>query len=230
VLVLSNGRPLSVNWAVKHVPAIIELWFPGEEGGTALADVLWGDCNPSGHLAITFPRSAGQVQLNFPAHPGSQARDGGQVTGPLFPFGHGLSYTTFQYANLRISPERPGASGEFAVSCEITNTGARTGDEVVQLYLRDDYSSVTTYEKELRGFERVSLAPGETKPASFTLTSRHLQLYDRNGHWTVEPGRFTVMVGSSSEDIRLRGNFTVIAPDGSAPDETPLKDEPLTAR
>ncbi len=224
VLVLSNGRPLSVNWAVKHVPAIVELWFPGEEGGAALADVLWGDYNPSGHLAITIPRSAGQVQMNFPAHPGSQASDGGQVTGPLFPFGHGLSYTTFRYANLKISPERQGVSGEYAVSCDITNTGTRAGDEVVQLYLRDDYGSVTTYEKELRGFERVALTPGETKPVSFTLTARHLQLYDRSGHWTVEPGRFTVMVGASSEDIRLRGNFTVTAPDGSAPEEAPLKD------
>lgn len=225
VLVLSNGRPLSVNWAVRHVPAIVELWFPGEQGGAALADVLWGDCNPSGRLAITFPRSAGQIPMNFPAHPGSQARDGGQVTGPLFPFGHGLSYTTFKFSDLKINPARSSTPDEFAVSCNVTNSGSRAGDEVVQLYLRDDYSSVTTYEKELRGFERVSLAAGETKPVNFRLTTRDLQLYDRSGHWTVEPGRFTVMVGASSEDIRLRGNFTVTAPDGSAPDEALLPDE-----
>jgi beta-glucosidase len=225
VLVLSNGRPLSVNWAAKHVPAIVELWFPGEEGGTALAEVLTGDFNPSGRLPITFPRSVGQIPLNFPTHPGAQARDGGQVTGPLYPFGHGLSYTTFSYANLQISPERAAADGIITVSCEVTNTGRRAGTEVVQLYLRDDYSSVTWFEKELHGFERVNLAPGRTRTLKFELKPADLALYDRNRQWTVEPGRFTVMLGASSEDIRLRGNFTIVRPDGSAPEEAPLKDD-----
>jgi beta-glucosidase len=225
VLVLSNGRPLSVNWAARHVPAIVEMWFPGEEGGAALADILFGDTNPSGRLPVTFPRSVGQIPFNFPAHPGSQDRDLGQVFGPLFPFGHGLSYTTFHYAHLRLSPGRQNAAGEIAVSLDVTHTGARAGDEVVQLYLRDDYSSVITFEQELRGFARVTLAPGETKPVSFTLKPADLALYDRARHWTVEPGRFAVMVGASSTDIRLRGTFTITRPDGTAPEETPLKDE-----
>jgi beta-glucosidase len=227
VLVLSNGRPLSVNWAVKHVPAIIELWFPGEQGGAALADVLVGDYNPAGRLPVTFPKSVGQIPFNFPAHPGALARDPGMVTGPLFPFGFGLSYTKFGYAKLNISPERTGANSSIEVTCDVTNLGARAGDEVVQLYLRDDYSSVVTWEKELRGFARVALQPGETRTVKFTLTPEHLALYDRDNHWTVEPGRFTVMVGASSEDIRLRGNFTITRPDGTAPDEVPIKDARL---
>jgi beta-glucosidase len=185
--------------------------------------------------------------LNFPAHPGSQARDSGQVNGPLFPFGFGLSYTSFAYANLHIVPERlPGAGRveagpgsatpatpsdrRIAVTCEVTNTGARAGDEIVQLYLRDDYSSVTTFEKVLRGFARVPLAPGETRTVHFTLTPEDLQLYDRDNHWTVEPGRFTVMIGASSENIRLRGHFTITRPDGTAPEEDPLPDERGDAR
>ena len=227
VLVLTNGRPLSVNWAAQHVPAIVEMWFPGEEGGAALADVLFGDTNPSGRLAITFPKSAGQVPYNFPAHPGSQGVDKGQVTGPLFPFGFGLSYTTFNYANLKILPERQMADGRVEVTCDVTNTGSRAGDDVVQLYLRDDYASVVTFYKVLRGFARVSLAPGETKPVKFTLIPEHLQLFDRDDKWTVEPGRFTVMIGASSEDIKLRGNFTITRPDGTAPEEAPIKDAPL---
>ena len=223
VLALSSGRPLSVNWAAKHVPAILEMWFPGEQGGTALADILFGDVNPSGRLAVTFPRSVGQIPINFPVHPGAQSRDPGMVTGPLFHFGFGLSYTKFTYANLKISPTRTGATSTIDITCDVTNAGARAGDEVVQLYLRDDYSSVTTWEKELRGFARVSLAPGETKPVTFTLTPTHLQLYDRDGKWTVEPGGFTVMVGASSEDIRLQGNFVITRPDGTAPDEQPVR-------
>ena len=224
VLVLTNGRPLSINWAAKHVPAILETWFPGEQGGDAIADVLFGDYNPSGRLSITFPRSVGQVPYNFPAKPGSQGRDEGMVQGPLFPFGYGLSFTTFGYANLKVAPERllPGAPVE--VSCEVTNSGPRAGDEVVQLYLRDDYSSVITYEKVLRGFERVHLAPGETKTVKFTLTPEHMALFDAQQKWTVEPGRFTVMIGASSEDTRLRGNFTVTRPDGSAPEEAPVRE------
>ena len=225
VLVVASGRPQSINWPVRHVPAILELWFPGEEGGNAMADVLFGDYNPAGRLPITFPRSVGQIPLNFPAHPGSQARDSGQVTGPLFPFGFGLSYTSFAYAGLKIDPTQQNSPGRVAVSCDVTNTGARAGDEVVQLYLRDDYSSVTTFEKVLRGFARVPLAPGETRTVHFTLTPGDLQLYDRDNHWTVEPGRFTVMIGASSEDIRLRGNFVVTRPDGTGPEEDPLPDE-----
>jgi len=209
VLVLSNGRPLSINWPAKHVPAIVEAWFPAEQGGDAIADVLFGDYNPAGRLPITVPRTVGQIPLAFPVHPGANGRDGGQVEGPLFPFGFGLSYTTFAYANLKITPPEQGPAGRIDVSCEVTNSGSREGDEVVQLYLRDDYSSVVTFEKVLRGFQRVHLAPGQTKTVTFTLTPESLALYDRQGHWTVEPGRFSVMVGASSESIKLEGNFTI---------------------
>ena len=225
VLVLSNGRPLSINWAARHVPAIVELWMPGENGGSALADVLFGDYNPAGRLPVTFPRGVGQIPLNFPAHPGSQGRDPGMVTGPLYPFGHGLSYTTFAYADLQISPDRPGPQATVEISCTVTNTGERDGDEVVQLYLRDDYSSAITFEKVLRGFARVPLRAGESRRLTFTLTPEDLAVFDRNQQWTVEPGRFTVRIGASSEDIRLEGAFTVLTPEGAEPEEAPVRDE-----
>jgi len=209
VLVLSNGRPLSVNWAAKHVPAIVEMWFPGESGGRALAEVLLGDYNPAGRLSVTFPKGVGQLPMNFPAHPGSQGRDAGQVEGVLWPFGHGLSYTHFKYEDLRIATTAGGVAGKVTVTCRVTNDGSRDGDEVVQLYLRDDYSSVVGFEKQLRGFERIHLRKGETRELSFELGQRHLELFDANGNWTVEPGRFTVQLGASSEDIRLEGGFVL---------------------
>jgi len=218
VLVLSNGRPLSINWAAQHIPAIVEMWFPGEDGGNAVADVLFGNYNPAGRLSITVPRSVGQIPMAFPVHPGAQGRDPGQVTGPLYHFGFGLSYTTFAYANLKIDPAQQGPQGRINVSCDVTNTGTRAGDEVVQLYLRDDYSSVTTFEKMLRGFARVPLQPGETRTVKFTLTPEHLQLYDRNRQWTVEPGRFTVMIGAASDAIKLEGSFQIT--DGTTPQDT----------
>lgn len=230
VLVLSNGRPLSINWATEHVAAIVELWMPGEDGGTALAEVLLGDINPAGRLPVTFPRSVGQIPLNFPARPGSQARDPGMVTGPLFPFGHGLSYTTFRYANLHISPDRQMAEGVVTVSCEVTNTGQRTGDEVVQLYLRDDYSSVITFDKVLRGFQRLALAPGETQKVRFTLKPRDLAVPRPDGSWSVEPGRFTVTLGASSVDTRLTGTFVITDALGGIPEEPPVPVEFIDPR
>ncbi len=229
VLVLSSGRPLSINWAAKHVPAILTMWFPGETAGDAMADVLLGDYNPAGRLPVTFPRSVGQIQMNFPAKPGSQSRDPGQVEGPLFAFGHGLSYTTFTCTNLVITPARQGPGGRIEVSCDVRNSGSRAGDEVVQLYLRDDYSSVTTYEKVLRGFERVHLQPGETRTVRFSLGPGHLELLNRHNQWAVEPGTFTVFIGASSEDIRLEGTFTIT--DGTPARETgkpkASKDDPI---
>lgn len=222
VLVLANGRPLSVNWAAKHVPAIVELFFPGENAGAALADVLFGDYNPSGRLAITIPRSVGQIQFNFPAHPGSQAKDNGQVTGALYPFGFGLSYTTFEYAGLKVATERAVCGTPIDVSCEVRNTGTLAGEHVVEFYLRDDYTSVVGFDRELCGFARVALAPGETKTVAIRLQPEQMSVYDRNNHWTIEPGRFTVMVGASSEDIRLTAPFTLTTPDGHAPEETPV--------
>ena len=213
VLVLSSGRPMSVAWAADHVPAIVQLWFSNKPGGHALADVLFGKYNPGGKLPITFPRGVGQIPIAFPARPGAQAADGGQMTGPLYPFGHGLSYTTFSYANLRIEPALQTAAGEVEVTCDITNSGDRVGDEIVQLYVRDDYSSVTTFEKSLCGFERVRLVRGETKSVRFNLKPEHLAIYDPNGTWKVEPGSFTVMIGASSSDIRQNGKFEIVRPE-----------------
>lgn len=211
VLVLINGRPLSVNWADKFVPAILEAWYPGSKGGTAIADVLFGDYNPGGKLTVTFPKTVGQIPFNFPAKPASQV-DGGKNPGPdgnmsrvngaLYPFGYGLSYTTFEYSDIQISPMVITPNETATVTLKVTNTGDMAGDEVVQLYTRDVLSSVTTYEKNLAGFERVHLQPGETKEVKFTIDRKHLELLDADMKWVVEPGEFVVMAGSSSEDIR----------------------------
>lgn len=211
ILVLINGRPLSVNWADKFVPAILEAWYPGSKGGIAIADVLFGDYNPGGKLTVTFPKTVGQIPFNFPAKPASQV-DGGKNPGPdgnmsrvngaLYPFGYGLSYTTFEYSDIQISPKVITPNETATVTFKVTNTGDMAGDEVVQLYTRDVLSSVTTYEKNLAGFERVHLQPGETKEVKFTIDRKHLELLDADMKWVVEPGEFVVMAGSSSEDIR----------------------------
>lgn len=224
VLVLINGRPLSINWADRNVPAILEAWDPGSQGGTAIADVLFGDYNPGGKLTVTFPKSVGQIPFNFPSKPSAQV-DGGntlgltgnasRVNGALYYFGHGISYTDFKYSNLRLSSKVIAPTDSIIVSCDITNTGQMEGDEVAQLYTHDVLSSVTTYEKNLRGFERIHLAPGETKTVSFKLVPENLQLLDKDFKLVVEPGDFKIMVGSSSEDIRLTDTFNVSGDDGS---------------
>lgn len=218
VLILINGRPLSINWADKFVPAILEAWYPGSKGGTALADILFGDYNPGGKLTVTFPKSVGQIPFNFPCKPSSQV-DGGQNMGPdgnmtrvngaLYPFGYGLSYTTFEYSDLEISPKVITPNERVQVSLKVTNTGKRAGDEVVQLYTRDVISSVTTYEKNLAGFERIHLLPGETQTVTFTLDRKHFELLNADMKWVVEPGEFCIMAGASSEDIRLSGMLQV---------------------
>ena len=218
VLVLINGRPLSVNWADKFVPAILEAWYPGSKGGTAVADILFGDYNPGGKLTVTFPKTVGQIPFNFPCKPASQI-DGGKnpgadgnmsrINGALYPFGYGLSYTTFEYSDLEISPKVITPDQKATVRLKVTNTGKRAGDEVVQLYTRDIVSSITTYEKNLAGFERIRLKPGETKELTFTLDRKHLELLNADMKWIVEPGEFAIMAGASSEDIRLNGILTV---------------------
>lgn len=211
VVVLLNGRPLSINWINKYVPGIIEGWFPGAQGGTAIAEILFGDYNPSGKLTMTFPKTVGQIPYNFPTKPNAQWEgEKSRVNGALYYFGHGLSYTKFTYSNLKISPTKQKATGDVRVTLDVQNTGAREGVEVVQLYTRDLVSSVTTYEKNLRGFQRVNLKPGETKTITFTLTPVDLSLWNRVMRFVVEPGMFRVMVGSSSEDIRLTGDFEVL--------------------
>ncbi len=213
VLVLINGQPLTINWADVHVPAILEAWFPGCQGGILVAETLFGEHNPGGKLTVTFPKSVGQIELNFPFKPGSHAGQPGEgpngagktrVLGALYPFGYGLSYTTFEYSNLEVTPLRQSTQGNYIIRFNVTNTGSRAGDEVVQLYVRDKVSSVIAYDSVLRGFERITLRPGETKQVTFTLTSEDLQLLDRHMQWTVEPGEFEFMIGASSEDIRLR--------------------------
>ena len=151
-----------------------------------------------------------------------QSQDEGQVSGPLYAFGHGLSYTQFEYSGLQVAPDRISASGKVSVSVNVRNVGALAGDEVVQLYVRDDYGSSTTFERSLRGFERIRLGPGQTRRVQLELVPEHLALYDANRRWTVEPGRFTVLVGASSVDIRQVGSFSVQAPDGSVPVEAPV--------
>lgn len=210
VLVLLDGRASTINYADKHIPAIVHAWFPGEFCGQAVAEVLFGDYNPAGRLAVTFPKSVGQVPFAFPFKPGSDVEASASVYGALYPFGYGLSYTTFDYSNLQITPEKQGVQGNVTVRCRVTNTGQRAGDEVVQLYLHDEYSSVITYTKVLRGFERITLQPGESKEVSFTLTPQDLGLWDINSQFRVEPGTFAVMIGASSADIRLNGQFEII--------------------
>ena len=218
VLILINGRPLSINWADKFVPAILEAWYPGSKGGTALADILFGDYNPGGKLTVTFPKTVGQIPFNFPCKPSSQI-DGGKNPGPtgnmsringaLYPFGYGLSYTTFEYSDLDITPRVITPNESATVRLKVTNTGKRAGDEVVQLYIRDVLSSITTYEKNLAGFQRIHLEPGEAQELSFTIDRKHLELLDTDMKWVVEPGDFVLMAGASSEDIRLNGTLTV---------------------
>jgi beta-glucosidase len=216
VMVMINGQPLTINWENKFVPAILEAWFPGPESGRVVAETLFGDNNPGGRLPITFPKTTGQIEFNFPFKPASQASQGGEnswgktsVNGALYPYGYGLSYTKFEYSNLQVSPEKENSQGDVQVSVDVTNTGSRKGDDVVQLYLKDEVSSVTTYEYDLRGFERINLNPGEKKTVQFTLHPDDLAILDKNMNWTVEPGKFMVMIGSSSVDIKLKKEFEV---------------------
>ena len=216
VLVLVNGQPLTINWEDAHLPSILECWFPHYQGGTILAETLFGDNNPSGKLTVTFPKAVGQIELNFPYKKGSH---GGQnrigdpngsgvtrVVGPLYPFGHGLSYTRFEYSGLTVET---GADAAVQIGFDVRNAGDREGTEVAQLYIRDCVSSVVTYDSVLRGFSRVRLAPGETAHLHFTLRPEDLQILDKDMQWRTEPGDFEVLAGASSADIRLRGGFTL---------------------
>jgi beta-glucosidase len=216
VVVLVNGRPLALPWIAEHVPAILEAWLPGEEGAEAVADVVFGDYNPGGKLPMTFPRGVGQVPI-FYAHKPSGGRShwkGDYVelsSRPLFPFGHGLSYTCFEYANLRVEPARVAPDGRVTIAADVKNVGSRAGDEVVQVYIHDVEASVTRPVKELKEFQRISLEPGEQKTVSFSLAMSALGFYDRDMEFGVEPGAIDVMVGSSAADIHLRGTFEIEA-------------------
>jgi beta-glucosidase len=217
VVVLINGRPLAVRWAAQHVPALLEAWLPGEKGGQAVAEVLFGEVNPSGRLAVTVPRHAGQlpVYYNYKKSKRYWVRHGwghayvDMEPTPLYPFGFGLSYTQFEYSGLHFDRREIAPNEGVAVQLRVKNIGDRPGKETIQLYLEDPVSSVATPVKQLRGFAKLALDPGESKTCSFKLTPDDLALYDRNLKRVVEPGQFRVLIGASSEDIRLTGEFQV---------------------
>ncbi|MCS7192084.1 MAG: glycoside hydrolase family 3 C-terminal domain-containing protein [Armatimonadetes bacterium] len=219
VLVLINGRPVTLGELFEKIPAIVEAWFPGEEGGNAVADVLFGDVNPSGKLPITFPKVVGQVPLHYSRAQISHRDYVEMSSAPQFPFGHGLSYTKFEYSDLMITPEKISPAGKVTISLKVKNVGNREGDEVVQLYVRDVVASRVRPVKELKGFKRITLKPNEAKRVTFFLSADQLAFYDRAMRFVVEPGSFEVMVGSSSEDIRLKGNFEVIGKVREVPSE-----------
>jgi beta-glucosidase len=210
VVVLINGRPLSTRWTAEHVPAVVEAWEPGERGGEAVADVLFGDYNPSGRLPTTIPRHVGQLPVYYNYKPSKVGRNYVDMPAtPLYPFGYGLSYSNFKYSNLRIKPEAIRPGGEARVSVDVKNVGDRAGEETVQLYVHETYAPVSLPVKQLRGFERVALKPGETKTVMLTLTPEDLQLLDNDMHWRVVPGDFEIMVGKSSADIPVQGILKV---------------------
>lgn len=214
IVVLINGRPLSINWITEKIPAIIEAWLPGEEGANAVADVLFGDYNPGGKLPVSFPRSVGQIPVYYNHKPsgGRSHWKGDYVeisSKPLFPFGYGLSYTSFEYSNMIIMPAGISVEGNVEISIDIKNTGTRTGDEVIQLYVNDVQSEITRPVKELKGFKRITLEPGQKKTITFILSIAQLGFYNRDMKYVVEPGIIKVMLGSSSEDIKSTGEFEI---------------------
>ncbi|MCJ7666530.1 MAG: glycoside hydrolase family 3 C-terminal domain-containing protein [Actinobacteria bacterium] len=214
IVILINGRPLSINWIAEKIPAVIEAWLPGEEGARAVADVLFGDFNPGGKLPISFPRSVGQIPVYYNHKPsgGRSHWKGDYVeisSKPLFPFGYGLSYTSFEYSNMKIMPESISINGQVEISIDIKNTGSYTGDEVVQLYVNDVQSEITRPVKELKGFKRITLEPDQKKTITFILSIVQLGFYNKDMKCVVEPGTIKVMLGSSSEDIRSIGEFEI---------------------
>jgi beta-glucosidase len=209
VVVLVGGSAITMPW-LESVGAVIDAWYPGEAGGTAVADVLFGDANPAGRLPITFPMAEGQLPLRYDHKPTGRGDDYLDLTGqPLFPFGFGLSFTTFEYADLSVTPDTLGATGSARISFTVTNAGRVAGDEVAQLYVHDELASVARPVMQLAGFARVHLAPGESTRVTMTLQADQLRLLDRDRRWVVEPGGFRIMIGASSKDVRLRGELTV---------------------
>ena len=198
VLVLENGRPLTIGWAKQHVPAILEAWYPGEFGGQAIAETLFGDNNPGGRLTITFPRSVGQLPMFYNSDPSRTYKYVDDDGKPLFPFGFGLSYTTFSYDHLAVQPPAPGSRDDVKVTVDITNSGDRNGDEVAQLYVREDVSTVETPSRSLKGFSRIPFKPQETRTVVFRIPQNQLAVWNAERQWVVEPGRYTLWAGGSS--------------------------------
>ncbi|WP_206922501.1 glycoside hydrolase family 3 N-terminal domain-containing protein [Alicyclobacillus suci] len=214
VVVFVSGRPLATPWIANHVPAIVEAWLPGEEGGAAVADVLFGDYNPSGRLPVTVPRSVGQVPIYY-AHKPSGGRSHWKGTyvdesnEPLYAFGYGLSYSTFEYSNLTLSTDTIDVHGSVDISCVVTNTSGVGGEEVVQLYVHDVEADVTRPLQELRGYTRIFLQPGEQMQVTFTLSAHQFGFYNRQMRYVVEPGVIDIGIGAASNDIRLTGSFSI---------------------
>jgi beta-glucosidase len=199
VLVLENGRPLTINWAAEHVPAILEAWYPGEFGGQAIAETLFGDYDPAGRLTITFPKSTGQLPDFYNSDPSRIRKYIDDDGKPLFPFGFGLSYTSFRYDHLAVHAPTGRNKDDVQVSVEVTNTGQREGEEIAQLYVREDVGSVETPDQSLKGFARIHLRPAETQTVTFRVPQEQLAVWNREGKWAIEAGSYTVWVGGSSE-------------------------------
>lgn len=207
VVVLIKGRPLILNWLNENIPAIIDAWYPGQEGGNAIADVLFGDYNPAGRLTVSIPRSVGQLPIYYNYKLPQKHNYVEAEATPLYPFGYGLSYTSFEYSNIQTAVDESNGGSKVKVSFTVKNTGKVAGNEVVQLYIRDKVSSVVLPGKQLKSFSRVAIEPGESKVANFTLNQEDLMLYNPAGDWVAEAGDFEVMIGASSEDIRLKSTF-----------------------
>ena len=221
VVLLNAGRPMVFSWIADHVPNVAYTWWLGSEAGHAIADVLWGDHNPSARLPISFPRSVGQIPVYYNHYnTGRPAVDGKQENfksgyidspnAPRFAFGHGLSYTRFAYSGLKLSQTKLHAGDTLNVSLQVTNTGQRAGDEVVQLYLRDKVASVVRPVKELKDFRKLHLAPGESQTLSFQIDREKLSFFNDQLQWGAEPGDFDLMVGAASDDIRLFAEFELL--------------------
>jgi beta-glucosidase len=218
VLVLMNGRPLNINWADKNIPSIVEAWQLGTQTGNAIAQVLYGDYNPSGKLPMTFPRSVGQIPIYYnyknTGRPGPKnevfwSHYNDEVNTPLYPFGYGLSYTTFEYSNIAIDNKILKKNNSINVSVELKNTGKFKGKEVVQLYIKDRYASVTRPVRELKGFEMIELNPGESKTVSFEISESLLRFYSANEVWESEPGIFDIFIGTDS-NASLKEKFELL--------------------
>jgi beta-glucosidase len=215
VVVLMTGKPVTIPWLDEHAAAILEAWLPGEEGGHAVADVLFGDANPGGKLPISFPRSTGQIPVFYNYKPSGRKSNWwgdyvSQKVTPLYPFGHGLSYTSFAYSNLTLDKTQAGQGETVEIAVSVTNSGPVAGDEVVQLYVRDVYASLPRPVKELKGYMRLTLQPGETRRVTFQLNVDQLAFYNVDLDLILEPGEVQVMVGSSCEDIRQCASFQIV--------------------
>jgi beta-glucosidase len=204
IVLLFNGRPLSINYVSRNVPAILECWYLGQETGHAVADVLFGDFNPGGKLPISFPRSAGHLPAFYNYKPSARRGYLFDDVSPLYAFGYGLSYTTFEIRNVRLARKSIRRNEATRLLADVTNTGKREGTEVVQMYIRDRVSSATRPIKELKGFKKVSLRPGESTTVTLDITPDLLAFYDVNMKFVVEPGEFEIMVGDSSRDSDLQ--------------------------